>query len=118
MSLFYKAQKAEKSGNTQEALEIYHGPSNTALLDRILDRLAVLRMTPTDCLVDMLTEALANTEPNADLILISPTPVDFSDMTRFGKLKNDPRLRTLMQRIRLVATSDEAFDKIFNVTMS
>ena len=94
---------------------IDHGPSNTALLDKILDRLAVLRMTPTDCLADMLTEALANTEPNADLILISPAPVDFSDMTRFGKLKNDPRLRTLMQRVRLVAVSDEGFDKIFSV---
>jgi len=92
---------------------IFHGPSNTALLDQILDRLAVLRMTPTDGLADMLTEALANTEPNADLILISPVPVDFSDRTRFGKLKNDPRLRTLMQRVRMVAVSDEGFDEIF-----
>ena len=104
-------------GAFQESAEIYHGPSNTALLDQILDRLAVLRMTPTDCLADMLTDALANTEPNADLILISPVPVDFSDMTRFGKLKNDPRLRTLAQRIRMVATTDEGFDKIFSVTM-
>ena len=104
-------------GAFQETVEVYHGPSNTALLDQILDRLAVLRMTSTDCLADMLTEALANTEPNADLILISPTPVDFSDMTRFGKLKNDPRLRALMQRIRMVTTSDEEFDKIFHVTM-
>jgi uncharacterized protein (DUF58 family) len=104
-------------GAFQETSEINHGPSNTALLDRILDRLAVLRMTPTDCLADMLIDALANTEPRADLILISPVPVDFSDMTRFGKLKNDPRLRTLMQRIRLVVTSDERFDKIFSVAM-
>ena len=104
-------------GAFQETAEIYHGPSNTALLDQILDRLAVLRMSQTDCLADMLTEALANTEPNADLILISPLPVDFSDMTRFGKLKNDPRLRTLSQRIRMVATSDESFDMFFNVTM-
>ena len=104
-------------GAFQETTEIYHGPSNTALLDQILDRLAVLRMSPTDCLADMLTETLANTEPNADLILVSPAPVDFSDMARFGKLKNDPRLRTLMQRIRMVATSDEGFDKIFSVTM-
>ena len=102
-------------GAFQESTEIYQGPSNTALLDRILDRLAVLRRSQTDCLADMLTEALANTEPNADLILICPAPVDFSDMTRFGKLKNDPRLRTLVQRIRMVATSDEGFDKIFNV---
>ena len=92
---------------------IYHGPSNTALLDQILDHLAILRMTPTDCLADMLTEALANTEPNADLILISPMPVDFSDMTRFGKLKNDPRLRTLMQRVRMVSVTDKDFDVIF-----
>jgi uncharacterized protein (DUF58 family) len=104
-------------GTFQATTEIYRGPSNTALLDQILDRLAVFRMTQTDCLADMLTEALANTEPNADLILISPTPVDFSDMARFGKLKNDPRLRTLMQRIRLVVTSNDGFGEIFNVTM-
>ena len=104
-------------GAFQETSEIFHGPSNTALLDQILDRLAVLRLSSTDCLADMLAEALANTEPNADLILISTTSVDFTDMTRFGKLKNDPRLRTLMQRVRIVTTSDEAFDKIFNVAM-
>lgn len=103
-------------GAFQEATEIYHGPSNTALLDQILDRLAVLRMTRTDCLADMLIETLSNTEPNADLILISHRPVDFSDAKRFGKFGNDPRLRTLMQRIRMVATSDAAFDKIFDVT--
>ena len=104
------------TGHSDAAPLIYHGPSNTALLDQILDRLAVLRMTQTDCLADMLTEALANTEPNADLILISPVPIDFSDMTRFGKLKNDPRLRTLMQRVRMVAVTDEGFDEIFSVT--
>ena len=104
-------------GAFQKTTEIYHGPSNTALLDQILDRLAVLRMTSTDCLADMLTEALANTEPNADLILISSAPVDFSDMTRFGKLKNDPRLRTLIQRVRIVTTTDEGFDKIFSITI-
>jgi len=103
-------------GTFQESAEIWHGPSNTALLDQILDRLAVLRMTTTDYLANMLTEALANTEPNADLILISPVPVDFSDMSRFGKLKNDPRLRTLMQRVRMVAVTDEGFDEIFSVT--
>jgi len=100
-------------GAFQESAEIYRGPSNTALLDQILDRLAVLRMTPTDCLADMLTDALAATEPNADLILISPMPIDFNDMTRFGKLKNDPRLRALMQRVRRVAVTDEEFDEIF-----
>ena len=103
-------------GAFQESAEIYHGPSNTVLLDQVLDRLAVLRMTQTDCLADMLTEALASTEPNADLILISPAPVDFSDMTRFGKLKNDPRLRTLTQRVRLVAVTETGFDGIFSVT--
>ncbi len=103
-------------GAFQESSEIYHGPSNTALLDQILDRLAVLRMTHVDCLADMLTETLSNTEPDADLILISHRPVDFSDTSRFGKLKNDPRLRTLTQRIRMVATTDEGFDKIFDVT--
>ena len=103
-------------GSFQDSAEIYHGPSNTILLDQILDRLAVLQMTQTDCLVEMLTEALSNTEPNADLILISPRPIDFADAKRFGKLNNDPRLRTLMQRIRLVVTSDKEFDAIFDVT--
>ncbi|MCL2624842.1 MAG: DUF58 domain-containing protein, partial [Planctomycetaceae bacterium] len=103
-------------GAFQETTETYYGPSNTVLLDQILDRLAVLRATQTDGLADMLTDALANTEPNADLILISPVPVDFNDRTRFGKLNNDPRLRTLMQRIHRVAVADEGFDKIFHVT--
>lgn len=103
-------------GSFRESTEVYQGPSNTILLDQILDRLAVLQMTSNDHLADMLTETLSVTEPNADLILISPRPVDFSDAKRFGKLSNDPRLRTLMQRIRLVVTSDKSFDEIFTLT--
>ena len=103
-------------GAFQAGTEIYRGPSNTALLDQILDRLAVLQATQNDCLADMLIETLSNTEPNADLILISHSPVDFTDAKRFGKFSNDPRLRTLMQRIRMVTTSDASFDKIFDVS--
>jgi len=64
----------------------------------------------------MLIETLSNTEPNADLILISHSSVDFTDAKRFGKFSNDPRLRTLMQRVRMVITSDVSFDKIFDVS--
>ena len=103
-------------GAFQASTEIYYGPSNTALLDQILNRLAVLQATQNDCLADMLIETLSNTEPNADLILISHSSVDFTDAKRFGKFSNDPRLRTLMQRVRMVITSDVSFDKIFDVS--
>jgi uncharacterized protein (DUF58 family) len=102
-------------GTFQDEYEIYHGLSNTMFLDQILERLAVVKKTQTDCLAELMTETLSNTDPNADLILVTPLPIDLNEHGRLATLKNDPRLRTLMQRLRVVVTSDAEFDKIFVV---
>ncbi|MDR1491650.1 MAG: DUF58 domain-containing protein [Planctomycetaceae bacterium] len=102
-------------GTFQDKYEIYRGASNAIFLERILERLAVVKRTQTDCLAELMTETLSNTDPNADLILITSLPIDLNGHGRLANLKNDPRLRTVMQRLRVVVTSDAEFDKIFVV---
>jgi len=102
-------------GMFQDKTELYHGASNTSLLDQILERLAVIRRTQTDFLAELLTETLSITDPNADIILITSSPLNLNDTGRFEKIQNDPRFRVLTQRLRIVVTSDSDFDKIFTV---
>lgn len=95
--------------------EIYHGSATAQLLEQIMDRLAVLEPSSNDCLIDMLLEALATTEPNADLILVTDRPLRLDDMNRFGAIKDDPRLRVLSQRLRIVDVTSKEFSQIFEV---
>jgi uncharacterized protein (DUF58 family) len=93
--------------------ELHTGPTSTPLVEQHLERLAMLEPHREDHLCDLLLIALAQTEPNADLILVSHRPVALSDPHRFEQLRNDPRLRSLAQRLRIVDTSDPALDEFF-----
>ncbi|MDR1960481.1 MAG: DUF58 domain-containing protein [Planctomycetaceae bacterium] len=102
-------------GTYNKKYEILHGPAATPLLEQIFDRLAVLETPSQDCLAGMLLEMLTAIEPNTDLILVTHQPLKLDDMSRFGSLRDDPRLRVLAQRLRIVDTSSEHFSDIFEV---
>ncbi|MCL2347780.1 MAG: DUF58 domain-containing protein [Planctomycetaceae bacterium] len=100
-------------GTFQEKIELYGGPSAAPLLEQILERLAVLKIMKEDRLAELLFETLTVSDPNADLILVTHQPLNFNESKRFHVFKNDPRLRVIAQRVRLVDTSDSGFDQIF-----
>ncbi len=83
------------------------------LLDRIMERLAVIAPTSEDTLVELLLQILSNTDSNADIFLVSPSPIDLARSKRFANLENDPRLRALSQRIRLIDVSSPELEEIF-----
>jgi len=102
-------------GTYSQKHEIFHGQATVSLLEQILDHLAVIAPSSDDCLAEMLLDALAESDPNADLVLITDRPVNLNDQERFRRYKNDPRLRILAQRLRVVDVSDRKFSEIFEV---
>jgi uncharacterized protein (DUF58 family) len=89
------------------------GPVCLPLVENILERLATVVETPRDALPELLLETLQNTDPSADLVLVSPYPIDLARSPRFNAVRNDPRFRALFQRLRSVDTSDKDLEKIF-----
>jgi uncharacterized protein (DUF58 family) len=100
-------------GTIGHQAELNTGPTSTPLVEQHLETLAMLETHREDHLCDLLLLALGQTEPNADLILVSHRPVKLNDPRRFEKLRNDPRLRALAQRLRLVDTSDPSLEDFF-----
>jgi uncharacterized protein (DUF58 family) len=104
-SLFFATSR-----NTEKFLS---GPVCLPLVENILERLATAEETPQDGLPELLLETLQNTDPSADLVLVSPHPMDLTRSPRFDTIRSDPRFRALFQRLRCVDTSSSDLDRIF-----
>lgn len=114
-----KPSRKSSSGNRKfdriqkDRSDLMKGQICTPLIEGMMERLALIEPSPEDGLAELLLQVLSNSDQNADIFLVSPNPVDFGDSKRFHSLQNDPRLRTLSQRIRVVDTSSEEMEKIF-----
>ena len=104
-SLFFAS-----GGNKENFLS---GPVCLPLVENILEQLAIVEATSQDTLPELLLETLQNTDPSADLVLVSSSPIDLALSPRFDAVRNDPRFRVLFQRLRCVNTSHPTFEKIF-----
>lgn len=93
----------------------FSGQICNPLLDRIMERLAVISPTADDTLVELLLQILSGTDSNADIFLVGSAPIDMARSKRFAKLENDPRLRTLSQRIRLIDVSSPELEEVFTL---
>ena len=83
------------------------------LLDRIMERLAVISPGTQDTLLELLLQILPNTASNADIFLVSRAPIDMVHSPRFEGFRNDPRLRVLSQRTRLIDVSSPEWEEVF-----
>jgi len=104
-SLFFASAGSEE--------KFLSGPVCLPLVENILERLATVEPTPQDDLPELLWETLQNTDPSADLVLVSPHSIDLVQASRFDDVRNDLRFRTLFQRLRCVDTSNPDLDRIF-----
>ena len=83
------------------------------LLDRIMERLAVISPGTQDTLMELLLQILPNTAPNADIFLVGHAPMDMALSERFENYRNDPRFRVISQRVRFIDVSSPELDNIF-----
>ncbi len=106
-TLFFATSRDQK--------EFLAGPVCMPLVESILERLAIVEPTPDDDLPEMLLTTLQNTDPSADLILVTPHPIDLNQSPRFDAMRNDPRFRVVFQRLRCVETSSPELERIFSL---
>jgi uncharacterized protein (DUF58 family) len=93
--------------------QLLSGPASLALLQEMMERLAVVEAESTDRLAESLARALGEIEPGTEIVLVSTRPIDLSDRTRFAALWADPARRSLIRRIRCVDVSSKELSKFF-----
>lgn len=83
------------------------------LLETILHKLALVEPQGEDALVPLLLKAVSQVDTNAELILVTSGGLDPARSSRFAEMQNDPRYRAVLQRLRVVDTSQPDLDRIF-----
>ena len=89
------------------------GSASNALLQEMMDLLAVAEPTTDDQLPETLS-GLANQLPSgARIVVISTQAVDTSDTDRFADLLSDPRIRSAEDYIRTINVADDEASPFF-----
>ena len=89
------------------------GPGSAALLQDLMERLALVAAQPDDRLPDMLQLAIGQIEPGTEIVLVSTRPVDLSRPEYAGKLPNDIARRAFGRGLRTIDTSSENLARYF-----
>jgi hypothetical protein len=81
------------------------GPASAPLLQELMERLALVEGQPGDPLPQLLQQALRQTEPGTEIVLVATRPIDVADPNRFGRLAADLARRSALRQIRTVDAS-------------
>ena len=100
-------------GTTGPEPECTRGPTSAALLQEVMEKLAVAGAGSADRLPDLLSRALGQIEPGTEVVLLSPRAVDLNDAERFAGLWSSPARRALAGQIRLINTAASELDEYF-----
>ena len=100
-------------GTTGPQPECTRGPSSAALLEEVMERLAVAEASSEDRLPELLDRTLRHIEPGTELVLVSPRAIDLSDAERFAALWSTPTRQAVARRIRLVNSATRQLDEYF-----
>ncbi len=91
------------------------GPASAALLQDLMEQLALIEGQSQDGLIALLDEAGRSVESAAELVLITTRPLDLSDPSRLGPLAADPAHRALLRRLRVIDASSPDLDRYFQL---
>jgi len=93
--------------------ECLSGPASVAVLQDMMERLAVVEAQSEDRLPEMLARVLPQLDPGTEVVLVTTRPVDLSDAARFGALWSDSGRRAALRRLRCVDASSEELTTYF-----
>ena len=91
------------------------GPGSAALLQEMMERLALVEAQSRDRAVDLLQQAAGRIDPGTEIVLVSTRAVDLGNPDDAGKLPAEIRRRMNGKRIRVVDTSSNELAKFFQV---
>lgn len=87
--------------------------ASSALLDEILEALALAEATSADRLPEVLSRALAAARAGRSVIVVSTRAVDLTDTERFVDVWDDPRRRAALGRILTIDASSSQLHEYF-----
>jgi hypothetical protein len=109
-----------RKGGCNAALAIHNseaeciaGPASSAMLQNLMERLAVAEAHSDDTLPALLPIALRQIPAGAEIVLITTRPVDLSDGRRFAEIAEDPALAERVSHLLCVDASSDALAKYF-----
>ena len=89
------------------------GPGSTALMQDIMERLALIEADARDRVPELLQLAAGRIEPGTGIILVSTRPLDLADPAYAGRLPGEVARRLGGHGMRIVDTSGESLAKYF-----
>jgi uncharacterized protein (DUF58 family) len=98
-----------------ERNDYLYGPICLPITESILHQLALAEPSREDGLSAALFKSLAQIDPSAELILVTSAPLDLRNSPRFQSNRADPRFRVLLQRLRIIDTSSDELEKVFDI---
>jgi uncharacterized protein (DUF58 family) len=93
--------------------ECVGGPASSALLQGLMEQLALVQAPPHDTLPTLLAHALQRISAGTEIVLVSTRTVDLSDAARFSPLWSDPVVRDRARHIRCINASSEQLAEFF-----
>jgi uncharacterized protein (DUF58 family) len=89
------------------------GPGSTALLQDLMERLALIEADARDRVLELLQMAAAHIEPGTEIVLVSTRPLDLSHADFAGRLPGEVARRLAGRGLRVVDTSSANLARYF-----
>ena len=89
------------------------GPGSAALLQDLMERLALVDAQASDRLPELLGRAVGQIEPGTEIVLVSTRPIDLSQADYAGKLPGDVARRLAGHGLRTIDTSNSSLGRYF-----
>jgi len=89
------------------------GPGSEALLQDLMERLALIDAQSGDRLPELLQLAVAQIESGTEIVLVSTRPIDLTQADYVGKLPPDVARRVSAPRLRVIDTSSTNLARFF-----
>jgi uncharacterized protein (DUF58 family) len=89
------------------------GPGSAALLQDLMERLALVDAQSRDRVPELLQLAVSQIEPGTEIVLVSTRPIDLTQADYAGKLSHDVARRISGRGMRMVDTSSPDLAQFF-----
>ena len=91
------------------------GPASPALLQEMMEQLAIIEGHNRDDLADLFEQAFRRAGSAAELVLIATRSVDLGDPAQWGRLTGDPARRAMLRRVRVIDVSSPELGRYFRM---
>ncbi|MGO9110561.1 MAG: DUF58 domain-containing protein [Thermoguttaceae bacterium] len=89
------------------------GPGSAALLQDLMERLALVDAQSRDRVPELLPMAVGQVEPGTEIVLVSTRPIDLSQADSAGKLPSDVARRLAGHGVRIIDCSSANLARFF-----